>query len=64
MPSILLEQVLMAQFFIIFCAVVTFALMACDPRPTESKPADSAWEKQTPLISVSPQITDNQSPST
>jgi outer membrane biogenesis lipoprotein LolB len=43
MPSILLEQVLMAQFFIIFCAVVTFALMACDPRPTESKPADSAW---------------------
>lgn len=56
----------MAQFFIIFCAVVTFALMACDPRLTEAKPTDSAWEKQTPSISVSvsPQIKDNQSPST
>lgn len=35
----------MAQFFILFCAVVTFALMACDPRPTELKQTASAWDQ-------------------
>ncbi|WP_165492970.1 hypothetical protein [Acinetobacter sp. ANC 4910] len=35
----------MAQFFILFCAVVTFALMACDPRPTELKQTASAWNQ-------------------
>lgn len=45
MPSILLEQVLMAQFFILFCAVVTFAIMASDPRPTELTQTVSAWDK-------------------
>jgi len=40
-----LEQVAMAQFFILFCAVVTFAIMACDPRPTELSQTASAWDK-------------------
>ena len=45
MPSIVLEQATMAQFFIIFCAVVTFAIMACDPRPAEFSQTASAWDK-------------------
>ena len=35
----------MAQFFILFCAVVTFAIMACDPRPAELSQTASAWDK-------------------
>jgi hypothetical protein len=35
----------MAQFFILFCAVVTFALMACDPRPAELEQTVSAWDQ-------------------
>ncbi|NCI79702.1 ABZJ_00068 family colistin stress protein [Acinetobacter kanungonis] len=35
----------MAQFFILFCAVVTFAIMACDPRPVEFSQTASAWDK-------------------
>ncbi|WP_165495598.1 hypothetical protein [Acinetobacter sp. ANC 4173] len=35
----------MAQFFILFCAAVTFALMACDPRPAELMQTASAWDQ-------------------
>jgi hypothetical protein len=35
----------MAQFFILFCAVVTFAIMASDPRPAEFNQTASAWNK-------------------
>ena len=35
----------MAQFLIIFCAVVTFAIMASDPRPAEFTQTASAWSK-------------------
>ena len=35
----------MAQFFILFCAVVTFAIMACDPRPAEFSQTASVWDK-------------------
>ena len=45
MPFILSKHGFMAQFFILFCAVVTFALMACDPRPTELKQTASAWDQ-------------------
>ena len=43
----------MAQFFILFCAVVTFAIMASDPRPTELTQTASAWDKSGNHSSVS-----------
>ncbi len=51
----------MAQFFILFCAVVTFAIMACDPRPAEFSQTASAWDKSENNVSISQHGQKNQS---
>jgi hypothetical protein len=61
MSFILLEHVSMAQFFILFCAVVTFALMACDPRPAELKQTASAWDQAPHPTQQAQQNTKDQS---
>ena len=50
----------MAQFFILFCAVVTFAIMACDPRPTELSQTASAWDKSENNVLISQHGQKNQ----
>lgn len=37
----------MLQVFIIVCAVITFIVMAADPRHTQQDQAVSAWQKTT-----------------
>lgn len=50
----------MAQFFILFCAVVTFAIMACDSRPTELSQTASAWDKSENNVPISQHGQKNQ----
>ena len=36
----------MLQGFIVLFAIITFTIMACDPRPNESMRNTSAWQAQ------------------
>ncbi|MGZ7882135.1 hypothetical protein [Acinetobacter soli] len=35
----------MLQIFIVICAVITFTVMAADPRPSQDQQSASAWQK-------------------
>lgn len=47
----------MLQGFIVLFAIITFTIMACDPRPNETSRNPSAWQAQvkTPEVLTQPQ---------
>ena len=51
----------MLQGFIVLFAIITFNLMACDPRPNETSRQQSVWQSQvkTPEVLTQPQQTAN-----
>ncbi|WP_130804946.1 hypothetical protein [Acinetobacter ihumii] len=51
----------MLQGFIVLFAIITFTIMACDPRPNETSRQQSAWQAQvkTPEVLTQPQQTAN-----
>ncbi|MBK0064289.1 MULTISPECIES: hypothetical protein [unclassified Acinetobacter] len=42
----------MLQGFIVLFAIITFTIMACDPRPNETSRNQSAWQAQTKTSEV------------
>ena len=36
----------MLQIFIVICAVITFTVMAADPRPSQDQQSASTWQNQ------------------